>query len=137
MTGTVAATADKMGPDVEDDTDWLELCYQALGVPEDLPAQDRRRIAEHTLLVRTSQSVDILGIGSAEAAIDLIVRYGESGELAQVLTLWEQAEYLEPELRHMADEGTRRATLCAKRLLGDVVSFIERPPEDEDSAGAG
>ncbi|HUR18306.1 MAG TPA: hypothetical protein VMZ51_05130 [Acidimicrobiales bacterium] len=107
-------------------TDWLELCYRALGVPADLPDQDRRRLAEHALLEKTSQQVDILGIGSAEAAIDLLVRYGEAGELGQVMMRWEQAEYLEPELRGMGDEGTRRATLCAKQLLGDVVRFIER-----------
>ena len=77
-------------------TSWLDLCYRALGVPADVPEQERRRLAEHALLETTGQPVDILGIGAAEAAIDLVVRYGEAGELDEVLLRWEQAECLAP-----------------------------------------
>ena len=114
---------------------WLELCYQALGVGDGLPDQERRRMAEHTLLERTGQPIDILGIGAAEAAIDLVVRYGQAGELDQVILLWEQAETLGPEIQALGDVGTRRATLCAKQLVADVVAVIERRPgpESEDT----
>lgn len=106
-------------------TSWLDLCYEALGVPADVPDQERRRLAEHALLETTGQPVDILGIGAAEAAIDLVVRYGEAGELDEVLLRWEQAEYLAPDIPILGDEGTRRATACAKKLLHDVVAWAE------------
>jgi hypothetical protein len=48
-------------------TSWLDLCYRALGVPADVPEQERRRLAEHALLETTGQPVDILGIGAAPA----------------------------------------------------------------------
>ena len=109
-----------------DSIEWLELCFRALGVPEGLPDQERRRVAEHTLLERAGQPIDILGIGAAEAAIDLVVRYGQANELNQVMLLWEQAAHLE--ISDLGDEGTRRATLCAKRLLADVVAVVEHGP---------
>lgn len=110
-----------------DSTGWLELCYRALGVPEGRPDQERRRQAEHALLERTNQAVDILGIGAAEAALDLVVRYGQAGQLDEVIMRWEQAEHLAPEIVGLGDEGTRRATVCAKRLLRDVVALVEGP----------
>lgn len=113
---------------------WLDLCYQALGVPADVPEQERRRLAEHALLETTGQPVDILGIGAAEAAIDLVVRYGEAGELDQVLLRWEQAECLAPGVPALADERTRRATACAKKLLQEVVAWADR---GSDPAGPG
>jgi hypothetical protein len=108
-----------------DGSDWLALCYRALGVDDALSGQDQRRAAEHALLDRSGLRADILGIGAAEAAIDLVVRYGEAGELDQVMLLWEHAESLGPEIAALGDEGTRRATLCAKRLLADVVAPVE------------
>jgi hypothetical protein len=109
-----------------DSSGWLALCYRALGVDDGLPEQEQRRAAEHALLERTGLQADILGIGAAEAAIDLVVRYGHAGELDQVMLLWEQAELLGPEVTALDDEGTRRATLCARRLLADVVALVER-----------
>lgn len=111
-----------------DSSSWLALCYRALGVDDGLPEQEQRRAAERALLDRTGQQADILGRGAAEAAIDLVVRYGQSGELAEVMLLWEQAEALGPEIAAPGDEGTRRATLCAKRLLADVIALVEGPP---------
>lgn len=102
---------------------WLDLCYDALGVPGNLSDQERRRRAEQTLLETTDQPIDILGIGAAEAAIDLVVRHGEAGDLGEVMLRWEQAEFLAPEITTLGDEGTRRATICAKKLLNDVVSW--------------
>ena len=102
---------------------WLDLCYEALGVPGDLPDQDRRRRAEQALLETTDQPIDILGIGAAEAALDLVVRYGEAGQLDEVMLRWEQAEFLAPEVTALGDEGTRRATICAKKLLHEVVAW--------------
>jgi len=110
-----------------DSSSWLALCYRALAVDDRLPEQDQRRAAEHTLLDRTGLQADILGIGAAEAAIDLVVRYGQAGELDQVMLSWEQAESLTPGIAALGDEGTRRATLCAKQLLGDVVALVEGP----------
>ena len=113
---------------------WLELCYRALDIPDTLSEQERRRHAEHTLLEQTGQRIDILGLGAAEAAIDLVVRYGEAGELGQVMLRWEQAEMLSPEITAagLGDEGTQRATACAKALLAAVVRCIEA-----ESAGSG
>ena len=116
-----------------DSSDWLALCYQALGVDDDLPEQEQRRAAEHALLDRCGQRADILGIGAAEAAIDLVVRYGIAGELDQVMLRWEQAEALGPEIAALGDEGTRRATRCAKQLLADVVALVEGPSDDTGS----
>ena len=106
-------------------TSWLDLCYEALGVAGDLPEQERRRQAEHALLLETDQPIDILGIGAAETAIDLVVRFGEAGRLDEVMLLWEQGELLGPQVGASSDEGNRRATICAKRLLHDVVSWTE------------
>jgi hypothetical protein len=103
------------------------LCYRALGVDDGVPEQEQRRAAEQALLDRTGQHADILGIGAADAAIDLVVRYGQAGELDKVMLLWEQGESLGPEIAALGDEGTRRATLCAKQLLADVVVLVERP----------
>ena len=108
-----------------DSSGWLALCYRALGVDDGLPEQEQRRAAEHALLDRTGLPADILGIGAAEAAIDLVVRYGHAGELDEVMLRWEQAESLGPEIAALGDEGTRRATSCAKRLLADVVALVE------------
>ncbi len=108
-----------------DSSGWLELCYRALGVDVGVSEQDQRRAAEHALLDRTGLQADILGSGAAEAAIDLVVRYGHAGELDQVMLLWEHAESLGPEIAAVDDEGTRRATLCAKQLLADVVALVE------------
>lgn len=107
---------------------WLNLCYEALGVAGDLPEQDRRRQAEHVLLMATDQPVDILGIGAAEAAIDLIVRYGAAGHLDEVMLQWEQGELLAPEIAALSDDGNKKATLCAKKLLRDVISWTENRP---------
>ena len=115
-----------------DASGWLELCHRALGVPDGLPDAARRRLAERTLLERTGQAVDVLGMGAASAAIDLVIRYGDAGELDEVILRWELAENMAPEVTGLGDEGTRRATLCAKRLLRDVVALIEGP-----SAGGG
>lgn len=109
-----------------DSNGWLALCYRALGVDVGLPEQEQRRAAEHALLERTGQDAGILGIGAAEAAIDLVVRYGQAGELDQVMLRWDQAESLGPEIAALGDEATRRATLCAKQLLADVVALVER-----------
>lgn len=111
-----------------DSASWLELCYEALGVPPGDSDQERRRAAENTLLETTNQPIDILGIGAAEAALDLVVRYGHEGRLDEVLLRWEQAEQLSPEISSLGDEGTRRATVCAKKLLQDVVAWTERDP---------
>lgn len=111
-----------------DDTSWLDLCYQALGVPGDLSDQERRRLAEHALLEGTNQPIDILGIGAAEAALDLVVRYGAAGELDELMLRWEQAVSLPPEITSLGDEGTRRATVCAKKLLQAVVCWAESAP---------
>lgn len=108
------------------DSNWLNLCYRALDVPDDLPDEDRRRRAEHTLLERAGQRFDILGLGAAAAAIDLVVRYGDAGELDEVMLRWEQAELLQPGVSALFDEGNLKATICAKRLLGDVVAWAER-----------
>ena len=110
---------------VMDTAGWLNLCYEALHIPTSLPDQDRRRLAERCLLETTNQPIDILGIGAAEAALDLVVRYGEAGRLDEVMLSWEQAEHLTPEIRTLGDEGTRRATICAKKLLQDVVAWTE------------
>ena len=118
------------------DTSWIELCYEALGVPAGLPDDERRRLAERVLLETTDQPVDILGLGAAEAALDLVVRYGAAGELDEILLRWEQAENLGPELARLGDEGTRRATLCAKKLVYDVVWYTEsRPSMEGDDNG--
>lgn len=118
------------------DTSWIEHCYEALGVPADLPDDERRRLAERVLLETTDQPVDILGLGAAEAALDLVVRYGAAGELDEILHRWEQAENLGPELARLGDEGTRRATLCAKKLVYDVVWYTEsRPSKEGDDNG--
>ena len=120
-----------------DSSGWLALCYRALGVDDGLPEQEQRRAAEHALLDRTGLQADILGIGAAEAAIDLVVRYGEAGELDQVMLMWEQSETLGPEIAALSDEGTRRATLCGKQLLADVVALVEGPPATGAGTAAG
>lgn len=119
-----------------DTTDWVELCYDALGVPRELPEPERRQQAEHALLDGTGQPRDILGIGAAEAAIDLVVRYGAAGDLSEVLLRWEQADDLPPGLLSLGDEGMQRATTMARELLRSVVAFTEGrsteilPPEE-------
>ncbi len=109
-------------------TNWLDLCYEALGVPRAVAEPERRRVAERALLEATGLPVDILGLGAASAALDLVVRYGEAGELDEIILRWEQAESLGPEIARLGDEGTRRATICAKKLVGDVVAWTERRP---------
>ena len=107
---------------------WLDLCCDALGVPSSLQEADRRRLAEHVLLERTDQEVDDLSLAAARAAIDLLVRHGAAGDLDGVMLLWEQESYLPEEIVALGDTGSLRATVCAKRLLHDVVSLTERGP---------
>ena len=101
---------------------WLDLCYEALGVPAGLPSADRRRLAERLLLEKTEQPVDILGLGAAAAALDLVERHAEAGRLDDMVLRWE-AEHLGREIDYMGDEGTRRATKCAKTLVYDLASW--------------
>lgn len=128
--GTASFSSDRRAPTAKvmntATTTWVDLCYEALGVPASLPEEDRRVLAEHVLLDRTDQEVDMLSIGAARAAIDLLVRHGAAGDLDGVMLLWEQESYLPDEIVALGDEGTLRATVCAKRLLHDVVSFTER-----------
>lgn len=115
-----------------DGSGWLELCYRALGVPDLPDDQDRRRTAERHLLREAGIEADILGIGAAEVAIDLVVRYGREERLGEILLPFEQAEYFGPEIEAagLSDVGTERAILCTKALLRAVVRRIEEHPAE-------
>ena len=114
-----------------DSDTWLDLCYRSLGVPEGV--DDRRRVATRMLLEAAGEPVDVLGVGAAEAAIDLVVRYGEAGKLDEVLLGWEQAELFAAEIGSVAaaDVGNARATACAKALLQAIVRRVEDQPLPE------
>ncbi len=112
-----------------DTTDWVELCYSVLGLPQDIPEGERRHLAERALLEKADEPIDILGMGAAQAAIDLVVRHGAAGDLSEILLRWEQAENVPAGLLPFGDEGMRKATVLAQRLLRDVVAFAERPPD--------
>lgn len=111
------------------DGGWLDLCHAALDVPLALPPGERRRRAAAALLVVCGEEPDLLGVGAAEAAIDLVVRYGDAGRLDEILLRWEQADLLAPEaaaLRAGGDPGTALATVCARALLKAVIDYVER-----------
>lgn len=116
-----------------DTTDWAELCYRVLDLPQDIPENERRSLAERTLLEKADEPIDILGMGAAEAAIDLVVRHGAAGDLSEILLRWEMAEEVPPGLLAFGDEGMRKATILAQRLLQDVVAFTERPLDKREA----
>ncbi len=117
-----------------DTTDWVELCYDVLDLPQGIPEDERRHLAERTLLEKSDEPIDILGMGAAQAAFDLVVRHGAAGDLSEILAYWEQAGGAPPGLLAFGDEGTRKATILAQRLLSDVVTFAERPPDKRRAA---
>lgn len=112
-----------------DTAGWSELCHDALGVARNLPEDERRQLAAQALLEMSEEPVDILGMGAAEAAIDLVVRYGAAGDLSEVLLRWEEAENVPPGLLEFGDDGLRKATVLAQRLLRDVIAYAERSPD--------
>ena len=106
-----------------DAQEWFDLCYRSLGIPEEAP--DKRLLAARHLVEATGGPVDVLGIGAAETAIDLVVRHGESGRLDEVLL---GLDY-EP-LFLNDDAGQARAMECAKVLLAAIVEYVERTPTE-------
>lgn len=100
---------------------WRDLCYRSLGIPDDEP--NKELVASRHLLEVTGTEVDILGLGAAETAIDLVVRHGEEGNLDEILLGLDYVQFFEA-----ADEAQGTAMACAKALLHSVVEWVETHP---------
>ena len=112
-----------------DAQEWHDLCARSLGVPE--AAGDRRALARR-LLETAGLPLDVLSLGAAEAAVELVTAHGAAGNLDEVLLSWEQAELLASELGQTvpADVGVERATVCTKVLLEAIVAWVEANPSE-------
>ncbi len=110
--------------------DWLGLCARSLGVAETVDGT--RQALARRLLEVAGQPLDVLSMGAAEAAIDVVTGHGAAGNLDEVLLGWEQAEVLATELGKTVppDAGTARATACTKALLEAVVTWVEAHPSE-------